>query len=108
MSGSGLVLLVELTVRADALDDFHAYERAAALVMNRHGGRIERVVLVEHDVAGEHREVHVVTFPDEAAFAGYRQDPASAALQPRRAACVLQTRITRGREAPGYGPTPRR
>ena len=81
-----MTLVVILTVRADAVPAFREYERAAAAIMTKHGGAIERVVEVPPAAAGAPLiEIHVVTFPGEAAFAAYRADPDLRALTPARA-----------------------
>ncbi len=99
-----LTLVVILTVRPGALDAFRAYEAAAAAIMRRHGGAIERAVVVKPtEAAGAWREIHLVTFPDEAAFARYRADPALAALAAARQACIAQTELFVGEEGPRYG-----
>ena len=102
--GAGFVLVAILGVKSDALDQFHAYERQAAAIMRRHGGAITRTVAVRPG-AGDPliQEVHVVTFPDAAAFAAYRQDPALAAAAPLRDASIATTQILIGSDGPDYG-----
>ncbi|MCB9564073.1 MAG: DUF1330 domain-containing protein [Kofleriaceae bacterium] len=100
-----MTVVAILTVRAAEAAGFRAYEREAARVMARHGGRIERTVVAPG--GGDDatfREVHVVTFPDAAAFAAYRADPdpALAALAPRRAAAVIATELLVGADGPDY------
>jgi hypothetical protein len=99
----GMLLLVKIAVRREALDTFHAFERAAARVMAKYGGAIERVILLSAgDLPDVHREVHVVSFPDRAAFDAYRADPALTALAPLRAQAVLDTKVEEGEEGPSY------
>ncbi len=99
-----MTLIVILTVRRVSLEAFRAYERRAASVMARHGGAIERVVVITPPEGAESlREVHVVTFPGPEAFAAYRADPELAALAPLRAASVLDTEVWVGEEGPAYG-----
>lgn len=70
-----LLLLATLTVHPDRVDVFHDYERRAAKIMRKHGGRIERVVALEPDPEDRYyREFHLVSFPDGAALAAYRDD----------------------------------
>ncbi|HET9489781.1 MAG TPA: hypothetical protein VFR64_08520 [Methylomirabilota bacterium] len=40
-----MTLVVILTVRREALEQFRAFEAQAAAVMTTHGGRIERTVV---------------------------------------------------------------
>ena len=49
-------------------------------------------------------EVHVVTFPGEAAFAAYRADPRLGALAHLRDGAVVSTEILVGEDGPRYSP----
>ena len=70
-----MTLVAILTVRREAIDKFRAYEAHAAQVMKKHGGRFERTVVVVPEGSPElMKEIHVVTFPNEQAFAAYRKD----------------------------------
>jgi hypothetical protein len=98
-----MTLVVTLTVRRDARARFVEFERAAARILERHGGAIERTVVVDGDGAAEvFREVHIVSFADAAGFAAYRADPALAALAPLRAEAIVATEILSGEEGPDY------
>lgn len=92
-----MVLVAILTVRLDAEARYRAYEAKAERIMARYGGAIERVIAVEGETADTFREVHVVRFPDEAAFAAYRKDAEVVALAGERAEVILRTEILRGR-----------
>jgi uncharacterized protein (DUF1330 family) len=76
MKSSEVYYLVSVFVRPGQLETLRAYERAAASIMARHGGRFVRVF--RPVVAGENGEtpdeVHLLAFPSEAAFAGFRGD----------------------------------
>ena len=99
-----LVLVVILTVRRAKLAAFRAFERKAAAVMARHGGAIERSVVVGAAGPGGHlREVHIVTFPDQAALAAYRNDAALRAVAHLREASVVETQVLVGEDGPDYG-----
>jgi uncharacterized protein (DUF1330 family) len=99
-----MTLVVILTVRRAELEAFRAFETQAARVMARHGGAIERTVVVTPPEGAEQlREVHIVTFPSAEAFARYREDPALVPLAPLRAASVLGTEVWVGEEGPSYG-----
>src|SRR5258706_11130652 len=89
-----MTLVVTLTVRRKAAEDFRRYEGEAARVMARHGGAIERVVAIRCEEAELFREVHIVTFPSQEAFDSYRADPELPRLAPLRAAAVVATEIT--------------
>src|SRR5258708_34312417 len=97
-----MTLVVILTVRAGAAAAFRAYEQAAAAIMARHGGAIDRVVVIPpdaDDAGGLPREVHLVRFPSAQAPADYRNEPALAALAPDRAHAVASTEIPGGEQA---------
>jgi hypothetical protein len=99
-----MILVVTLTVRPEALEAFRSFEQQAARIMSRHGGAIERAVVIPPAQPGAPlREVHIVTFPSPDAFAAYRADPALAALAPLREASVLHTEILTGEEGPHHG-----
>lgn len=98
-----LVLVVTLDVRADALDAFRSYESLAARVMTRHGGAIERVVVLRPEPGDAvHREVHLARFPSEDAFAAYRSDPELQSATALRAQSVLATTVLTGEDGPDY------
>jgi uncharacterized protein (DUF1330 family) len=105
--GSALILVVLLTLRRDEREAFQAFERAAAAVMARHGGAIERTVAAIDGPEGTdgpalEREVHLVRFPDAAAYAAYRSDPALQALAPLRERAIVATEILVGTDGPDY------
>jgi uncharacterized protein (DUF1330 family) len=99
-----MTLVAIISVRTDALDRFRAFERHAATVMARHGGRIERTVVVSAESSpGLVKEVHIVTFPDEQAFLAYRADPRLRELAQLRDESVVHTEVLVGEEGPDYG-----
>lgn len=97
-----MTLVAIMTVRREALEKFRAYEAHAARIMKEHGGRIERTVVVA-DTADTLQEIHVVTFPDEAAFKAYRENPMLAQFAPLREASVVRTEVHLGTDGPMYG-----
>jgi uncharacterized protein (DUF1330 family) len=99
-----MLIVAILTVKTDAAASFHAFEKIAVSIMARHGGTLERTVVVLPG-PGESvfREVHVLRFPDAAAFAAYKADPEMAKALPLRNAAVVQTEILAGEEGPLYG-----
>jgi hypothetical protein len=99
-----MTLVAILTVRREALERFRAFERHAATVMARHGGRIERTVVVSPEGSPDLvKEVHVVTFPDDRAYAAYRDDPGRRELAHLRDASVVNTEVLVGEDGPDYG-----
>ena len=96
MSGR-LTLVVMLHVNRGREAEFERFETAAAAILRRHGGAIERRIAVEP--AGETArptEVHIVTFPDPAAFERYRADPDLAPLAALRADAIRETIVWLG------------
>jgi len=92
-----LTLVAALFVHPGREADFERFEAAAAAVMGRHGGRIERRIRIgARTDPGEPDEVHVVTFPDEASFERYGRDPELGALSGLRAAAIRRTIVWRG------------
>lgn len=98
-----MTLVAILRVRMAMAETFRDFERRAAAIMARHGGRIERAVTVP-GADGEElfREVHILTFPDGPAFDAYREDPELVALAHLRAASVIATEILIGVDGPDY------
>jgi hypothetical protein len=71
MTDSGVKLCAIFRVPADGLVSFLAYENAVLPLLAEHGG-VLRQQLRSKDAR---REIHVIWFPSEAAFAAYRDDP---------------------------------
>lgn len=96
-----MLLVAILTVPRAQLDAFRAYEHAAAKIMARHHGAIERALVV--DTGGDTlRELHIVRFATDDDFARYRADPELLALADVRARCVLSTEILPASDGPTY------
>jgi hypothetical protein len=97
-----MLIVAVMTVRRAALDEFRRFEHIAARVMARYCGAIERTIELDGD-ASTVRELHVVRFPDEAAFEAYRADPELTAHRLLRDASVIDTEVWRGKDGPRYG-----
>jgi hypothetical protein len=106
--GQPIVLLVELFVRPDRVAEFHRFERVAARIMRRHGGRIDRVIRPTGPGRGDAlpHEIHLVSFASAADFEAYRADPELRALAPPRESAIARTEVTVGTEAEPYGVGP--
>lgn len=101
-------LIAILTPCSGALESFRRYERKAARIMARHGGAIERTFVEDGtNSAQPGREVHIVSFPDSAAFQRYRSDPDLLALAEERTASIAHTEVIIGREGPNYMAPPK-
>jgi uncharacterized protein (DUF1330 family) len=98
-----MTLVAILTVRKDAIEKFRLFERHAASLMEKHGGRIERTVVVAPDGLPELiKEIHVITFPSEGAFAAYRKDERLAEFAHLRDQSVVHTELLAGEDGPSY------
>lgn len=100
------VLVAIMTVRRSELEAFRAFETIAARVMARHRGAIERTVVAPGIDDATLREVHVVTFPDDASLAAYRADAALAAARDLRDRSVVSTELLLGEDGPTYDLSP--
>ncbi len=90
-------LVVSLWLKTEDVAAFESFERAAARVMAKHGGRIDHVVRLAGAERGDGPfEVHVVSFPDWSSFDAYRADADFKALLPQRERLILRTEIWRG------------
>jgi uncharacterized protein (DUF1330 family) len=103
-----VLVVAVLTVRRARTDELRRFETAAARIMARHGGAIERTVVLDDPPGGApgqatFRELHLVRFPDEAAHRAYRADPELAALAALRAEAIEATEIWTGTDGPVYG-----
>lgn len=97
------VRIVSLWLHPEQAAAFEAFEREAARIMERHGGRIDTAVRCLPVVTGvQPFEVHVVSFPDRAAAESYALDPETLALHPVRAKIIARTEVIEGRQAGPY------
>ena len=86
-----LTLAARISLHPGKEAAFDELEERAAAIMAKHEGRIESRV---RSRPGE--EVHLVTFPDRAAFERYRRDPETLALAELRATIVRETVLWMG------------
>lgn len=100
-------LLVSLWLRGDDAAGFEAIEHSAADIMSAHGGRMESAIRCTADGSGPF-EVHVVSFPDIAAYEAHRADPRVLELGPLRERVIARTEVWPGTAAPTYNKTRRR
>jgi hypothetical protein len=71
-----LLRLVTIDLTAADLDAFEHYEAKVLDLVPNHGGRLEMRVRA----LDGRTETHLLYFPDEAAFEGFRADPGRLAL----------------------------
>ncbi len=92
-----LTLVVLLYVDPDRREEFERFEAAASRIMSRHGGAIERRIgFPSGSDPSQPNELHLVTFPDAAAFERYRHDPDIQALAGLRAKAIRKTVVWQG------------
>jgi hypothetical protein len=96
-----LLLIVTIWLRTDDIAAFEEFERKAASIMRSYGGKIERAIRLDSAPGGPF-EIHIVSFPDEGSFDGYRADPATLALASERERLIARTEIVRGRDILPY------
>lgn len=90
-----------LTVR-DA-EAFQLCEAHAAAIIARYEGRVERAIVLDApSPEGLLRELHVVRFPNRAAFESYLADPKVLSLAALRASCIAATEILTGQSWRDY------
>jgi hypothetical protein len=98
-----MTLVVILTVQRQALSAFREFELAAARVMKRHGGAIERAVVIPGEPTSElFREVHVLKFPSPEALAAYQNDTELLDHSVLRAQAIVHTDVMIGDDGPDY------
>ncbi|MBY0503221.1 MAG: DUF1330 domain-containing protein [Bryobacteraceae bacterium] len=94
-----LIVIAQLHVRAGKRRQFDEFERQALAIVARHGGELlhalQPILVVPAD--GLPDEVHILSFPSEAAFAAYRADPELLALASLRAEAIAATQILMGK-----------
>jgi hypothetical protein len=97
------IIVAVLTVRRTLRNKFRAFETHAAAVMKANGGSIERTIVVDpHGSADVFKEIHVLTFPSEQAFAAYRNDERLGQMAHLRDESVVSTEIMVGVDGPTY------
>jgi orotate phosphoribosyltransferase len=90
-----ITLVVLLHCNPGHEEELDRFEDAAARIMRRYGGRMERRIPLARSAALEDQphEVHVVTFPDQASFDRYREDTEIQALADLRARAIRRTTV---------------
>jgi antibiotic biosynthesis monooxygenase (ABM) superfamily enzyme len=101
------VRVVHLWIHEGQESAFEAFEREAARIMARHKGRIDSAVRLTPPPGAPPPdatpyELHIVSFPDQAAFEAYSSDPETLALREKRSKIIARTVLMAGREAGPY------
>jgi hypothetical protein len=99
-----IVILVQLFIHPGRAAEFRRFETAAARIMQRHGGRIERVIRPTGPAreSGLPHEIHLVSFDTGAGFEAYRADSELLALAPLRESAIARTEVTVGTDGEPY------
>ncbi|MDP3494213.1 MAG: hypothetical protein Q8R82_13965 [Hyphomonadaceae bacterium] len=97
------VRVVSLWIHPGQEAAFEAFEREAARIMARHGGRIDSAVRTGIGRAEDSPfEVHIVSFPDRAAADSFAVDPETVELRLQRAEIISRTEVRDGYSAGPY------
>jgi uncharacterized protein (DUF1330 family) len=103
MEAKPLIIVASLYIHPGMEAEFERFESAAVRIMRRHGGAITRRM---RSVAGVDQsppyEIHILDFPNAAAFASYRNDAELAALAELRTSAIRQTTVWSGTELPPF------
>src|ERR1700752_2416919 len=92
---SPIILVVSLFIHAGHEAELHQFETEAARIMQKYGGRIERVIrpTVSVQSGGSPYEIHLVSFPSMERFEAYRKDEDLASLASLRQSAIARTEI---------------
>jgi uncharacterized protein (DUF1330 family) len=94
-----LIIVASLFVHPGHEAEFEQFESAAASIMQRYGGRVERRIgFASSPNPDQPHEVHILEFPDEASFARYRADADLQALADLRSRAIRHTVAWTGKE----------
>ncbi|HXN86131.1 MAG TPA: hypothetical protein VN867_08670 [Candidatus Binataceae bacterium] len=100
---SKLIIVAALFVNPGCEAEFLQFEASAEKIMRRYGGCIERRIGFPANADTDHPyEVHIVAFPDQPAFDGYRADPDLLALAELRTRAIRQTIVWIGADLPPF------
>jgi uncharacterized protein (DUF1330 family) len=100
---SAVVLVVRLFIRPGREVAFREFEIEAARVMQRYGGRIDRVIRASRqEKTLLPHEIHILSFPSLERFEAYREDQHLAKLESLRQSAIARTEVTMGEEGEPY------
>ncbi len=100
-----VLLLARLFIHPGREREFREFETAAARIMARYGGRIERVIRPLSATPEDPlpHEIHLVSFPSQEQFDAYRADAELAGLAALRQTAIVRTELVIGGEGEAYG-----
>jgi len=101
---TNLTLVAALYIHEGHEAEFEQFESAAARIMQRYGGAIDRRIGIAPRAAGENlpHEVHILSFPDEASLHSYRTDPELLGLADLRSRAIRETVVWMGTDLPKF------
>ena len=100
-----VTLVAALYINPGREAEFDRFETAAARIMARHGGAIDRRIRIAR-AAGDNlpHEVHIVSFPDATSLQRYRTDPELQGLAELRTSALRETVVWTGSDLPRFAP----
>lgn len=103
-SNQKLILVVSLWLKNETVAAFEDYERRAAKLLEKYGGRIERAIRIKKWANEKNApfEIHIVSFPNEQNFADYTADSETRKLAETRNEIIARTEILEGFEMSSY------
>jgi uncharacterized protein (DUF1330 family) len=101
---SKVILVASLFIHPGREGEFRQFETEAARIMQKYGGRIERVIRPTASFSSDSppHEIHIVSFPNVERFDAYRRDADLVTLAPLRQAAITRTEIIIGEEGEPY------
>jgi antibiotic biosynthesis monooxygenase (ABM) superfamily enzyme len=101
MDSKPLIIVAALYVHPGMEAEFERFESAAARIMRRYGGAITRRIRCAPGTdQSTPYEIHILDFPDAAAFASYRNDAELGAMAELRTSAIRQTTVWSGANLP--------
>jgi uncharacterized protein (DUF1330 family) len=101
---SRIIVIASLFIHPGREVEFRHFETAAAHVMKKYGGKMERVIrpTVSPSTNILPHEIHVITFPSMERFEAYRADADLVQLAPLRQSAIARTEVIIGAEGEPY------
>ena len=101
---SRVILVVSLFIHPGRESEFRQFETEASRIMQKYGGRIERVIrsTASAQPSFSPYEIHIVSFPSLERFEAYRGDPDLAQLASLRQSAIARTEVIIGEEGEPY------
>ena len=87
--------MINILVRLDVkdFDILEKFEQQAVKIMADYQGRVLSAFETIHNADGSGQEIHLLAFPNEEAFSGYRNDSSLAKLTDLRDQAIANTEV---------------